>query len=79
LAISRQLGSGGASIGEPVARRLGLRYADRDILHRAALALGVEDAAVDPLEQRVLVSAQLIFSRGLRDQSETWATTPCVL
>jgi putative transposase len=28
---------------------------------------------------RDLVSAQLILSRGLRDQSETWATTPCVL
>jgi cytidylate kinase len=53
LAISRQLGSGGASIGQTVARRLGLRYADRDILHGAALALGAEDAAVEPLEERV--------------------------
>jgi cytidylate kinase len=53
LAISRQLGSGGAVIGQSVARRLGLRYADRDILHEAARALGVEDAAVEPLEERV--------------------------
>jgi cytidylate kinase len=53
LAISRQLGSGGALIGQTVARRLGLRYADRDILHEAALALGVEDGAVEPLEERV--------------------------
>jgi cytidylate kinase len=53
LAISRQLGSGGALIGHTVACRLGLRYADRDILHGAALALGVEDTAVEPLEERV--------------------------
>jgi cytidylate kinase len=53
LAISRQLGSGGSFIGQLVAHRLGLHYADRDILHEAALALGVEDAAVEPLEERV--------------------------
>ena len=53
LAISRQLGSGGALIGQSVARRLGLHYADEDILHGAAVALGVEDAAAAPLEERV--------------------------
>lgn len=52
LGISRQLGSGGSFIGQTVARRLGLHYADRDILHQAALALGVEDAAIEPLEER---------------------------
>jgi cytidylate kinase len=53
LAISRQLGSGGALIGQTVARRLGLRYADRDIVRGAARALGVQEAAVEPLEMRV--------------------------
>lgn len=52
LAISRQLGSGGAFIGQAVANRLGLHYADRDILHEAALALGVDDAALEALEER---------------------------
>jgi hypothetical protein len=47
------LGSGGALLGQTVARRLGLHYADRDILHGAALALGVDDAAVEPLEEQV--------------------------
>lgn len=53
LAISRQLGSGGGDIGERVARRLGFRYADRDILHEAALRLHVDDSDVAPLEERL--------------------------
>lgn len=53
LAISRQLGSGGSAIGQAVAGRLGLRYADRDILREAALALGVDEALLEPLEERV--------------------------
>jgi len=53
LAISRQLGSGGAAIGQGVARRLEFRYADRDILHGAALRLHVNDSDVAPLEERV--------------------------
>jgi cytidylate kinase len=53
LAISRQLGSGGSAIGQAVASRLGLRYADRDILREAALALGVDEALLEPLEERV--------------------------
>jgi cytidylate kinase len=36
VAISRQRGSGGAYIGRCVARRLGLRYIDRDLLRQAA-------------------------------------------
>lgn len=53
LAISRQLGSGGAAIGHGVARRLRFRYADRDILHGAALRLHVNDSDVAPLEERI--------------------------
>ena len=53
LAISRQLGSGGAALGQSVARQLQLRYADRDILHQAALRLHVDDSDVAPLEERV--------------------------
>jgi CMP/dCMP kinase len=53
LAISRQLGSGGSFIGQAVASRFGMHYADRDILHEAALTFGVEDAAIEPLEEQV--------------------------
>jgi cytidylate kinase len=53
VAISRQLGSGGAFVGQALARRLGFQYADRDILRAAARILEVEAADLEPLEERV--------------------------
>jgi CMP/dCMP kinase len=53
LAISRQLGSGGSYIGQGVARRLGLKYADREILEQAAQLLGVDEEDLAQLEERV--------------------------
>ena len=53
LTISRQLGSGGSFIGQTVAKRLGFHYVDRDILHEAAKMLDVDDADLEPLEERV--------------------------
>ncbi len=53
VTISRQFGSGGAYVGREVARRLGLQYADRDILARAAQTLNVGTDDVEPLEERV--------------------------
>lgn len=53
LTISRQVASGGAYIGQTVARRLGLHYVDREILQLAARELGVDDeTAIEELEER---------------------------
>jgi CMP/dCMP kinase len=53
VTISRQIGSGGAFIGQAVARALGLKYVDREILQRAAAALGVDDEqSIEALEER---------------------------
>lgn len=53
VAISRQIASGGAYVGQAVANRLGLKYVDREILHRAAEALGAADEkAIEALEER---------------------------
>lgn len=53
LAIARQLGSGGAFIGQSVARRLGMKYVDREILQEACAQLGTADeAAVEAFEER---------------------------
>ncbi len=53
VAISRQFGAGGAWVGRKVAERLGLQYADREILAEAARALNVETDGLEPLEERV--------------------------
>ncbi|MGD1147509.1 MAG: cytidylate kinase-like family protein [Thermoanaerobaculaceae bacterium] len=52
LTISRQLGSGGSSIGQAIANRFGLRYADREILKQAAAAAGLQEGDLIPSEER---------------------------
>jgi cytidylate kinase len=52
LTISRQIGSGGSYIGQEVARRLGMRYADREILQRAAAAAGVGEGDLAGAEEK---------------------------
>jgi cytidylate kinase len=42
ITISRQLASGGAYIGHLVARKLGCRYVEREVLYTAAQDLGVD-------------------------------------
>ena len=53
IAISRQFGSGGAEAGHALAAKLGIRYADRDILEQAARMLGREQRELEGLEERV--------------------------
>jgi cytidylate kinase len=52
LTISRQLGSGGSYVGQEVARRLGMRYADREILQQAAAAAGVKEKDLEGAEEK---------------------------
>lgn len=49
ITISRQLGSQGNEIAAAVAQRLGLRFVDREIIHRAAREAGVPRAALEEL------------------------------
>jgi cytidylate kinase len=53
ITIARRMGSGGAYVGRVLAERLGLRYVDREVLHRAAETLGVEEAALEQSHERV--------------------------
>ncbi len=53
IAISRQMGAGGAYVGQAVAHALGIRYVDREILKEAAALLGRETSEVESLEERV--------------------------
>lgn len=53
VAISRQVGAGGAYVGQAVARQLGVRYVDREILQEAAKILGRDDRELEGMEERV--------------------------
>lgn len=52
VTISRQIGAGGAYVGQGLARRLGFRYVDREILQQAAILLGREEGDLEALEER---------------------------
>lgn len=61
ITISRQLGSGGAFLGRRLAHELGIFYADRDILTRAAQLLEVEVQDVESRDE----SAPSFLQRAL--------------
>jgi cytidylate kinase len=52
ITVSRQLGSQGSYIATKVAEKLGLRYIDREILHRAAEKAGYPDEKMVALLER---------------------------
>jgi cytidylate kinase len=53
VAFSRQLGAGGAIVGQRLAKRLGFAYLDREILQQAAKQCGCTEGELLPFEERV--------------------------
>jgi len=53
ITISRQLGSGGAYVGQMLAKRSGLFYADREIICKAAEQLSALEGVLEAREERV--------------------------
>jgi CMP/dCMP kinase len=53
VAVSRQMGAGGAYVGQAAARQLGVRYVDREVLDEAAKILGRDRSELESLEERV--------------------------
>lgn len=52
ITISRQMGSGGTYIGYLVAKELGFKYLDREILQQAANKLGIEPGMLERYDGR---------------------------
>lgn len=76
VTISRQLGSGGALIGQQVAERLGIRYVDREILRRAAAALNEDEKRLAEREERVTGFWESFFRNTLLGTPETGYIPP---
>ena len=53
ITISRQMGAGGSYIGQVIAKRLGFKYIDREVLHLAAQEFGCEEETVAARSERV--------------------------
>lgn len=54
VAISRELGSGGTTIGAAVAKELGFRYVDREVILKAAEAHHVPAEKLEDIDERRL-------------------------
>jgi CMP/dCMP kinase len=53
ITISRQMGSGGSYVGQLIAKRLGLKYIDREVLHMAAEEFGRDEQTITAPSERV--------------------------
>ncbi len=53
ITISRQMGSGGSYIGQTIAKRLGLKYVDREVLHMAAQEFADDEEKIAARSERV--------------------------
>ena len=52
ITISRQLGSGGAYIGQQLAKKLNIFYLDREIIRQAAKKLSVLEDELEPRDEK---------------------------
>lgn len=53
ITISRELGSGGRTIGKMVANQLGIHYYDREIIDKAAEKSGLTTKYIETAEQKI--------------------------
>ena len=75
ITISRQIGSGGAEVGQIVAARMGLRYVDREILRQAADVLGLEETELSEREERIQTFWEKL-GYGLSYGAPDWTFVP---
>jgi cytidylate kinase len=62
ITISRQLGCGGSYIGQLIAKRLGIKYVDREVLRLAAKEFGCDEEDVAARQERVASFWERVFS-----------------
>jgi hypothetical protein len=66
ITVSRQRGSMGSYIALEVARKLDLKYLDREILQSVALEAGVDTQAVEAVEEKAGRLARTLRLLGAR-------------
>lgn len=71
IAISRQMGSGGTYTGYLLAKELGFKYVDREILRQAAERLGTDETWLEQYDERSSGLVTNILRRISLGQPET--------
>ncbi|HPB02350.1 MAG: AAA family ATPase [Bacteroidales bacterium] len=65
ITISRQLGAGGAYIGQQIARKLKIHYADHEIIRKAAEKLSVKEEDIERRDEKTQPFWEtMLFSSG---------------
>ncbi|MBI9068942.1 MAG: cytidylate kinase-like family protein [Salinivirgaceae bacterium] len=65
ITISRQIGSGGAYVGNLLAKKLNIYYADREILSKAAQELSVLETDIEHQEEKIQSFWESYFQIGM--------------
>jgi cytidylate kinase len=80
IAISRAIGAGGEEIGRMVAAQMGLRYADEEIIVKAAEKAGVTPGDVAMAESTPGLVGRILESLGrVPPLTETMAVAPVIV
>jgi cytidylate kinase len=61
ITIARQMGCGGAYVGQIIASHFDLKYVDREVLRLAAQSLGVEESILEANRERVSSFWERVF------------------
>jgi cytidylate kinase len=64
IAVSRALGAGGEKVADVVAKELGFRYVDNDIIDRAADAAGVSPDTIGQVEHTEPLFMRILTAMG---------------
>ncbi|PLX44560.1 MAG: hypothetical protein C0609_05240 [Deltaproteobacteria bacterium] len=62
ITISSQYGAGGPELGRELAKRLGIDYLDKEIIHKVALEVNVPDSEVEEFEPKHHSKYKTFFS-----------------
>ena len=65
ITISRQIGSGGAYIGQQLAKQLNIGYVDREIITQAAKEFSVMEEELESRDERIPSFWQSLFQSGI--------------
>jgi len=76
ITISRQIGSGGAYIGQRLAARLGISYIDREIVYQAAQRLNISEDNLISREERVTPLWRSLLESSIYSNPQAYIPPP---
>jgi cytidylate kinase len=79
ITISRQLGSGGAYIGQQLARKLNIFYADREIIKQAAKQFSLVEETLQTRDERLSSFWQVFVQSYALGAPDTYILPPVII